>query len=51
MIIDMTKNPISGTYEYRPEPKFRLKDLLTPGIFDILAVTAFVSYLLASWTF
>ena len=46
MIIDMTRNPLSGTYEYVPEPRFRLRDLLTPGIFDILVVTGFVAFAL-----
>lgn len=51
MDILMTKNPISGTYEYKPEPKFRLRDLLTPGIFDLLAVAGFVGWLLGSYFF
>ena len=51
MTINMTRNPISGTYEYQPEPRFRLKDLLTPGIFDILVVTAFLGYMLGSFFF
>lgn len=48
MTIEMTKNPISGTYEYVPEPRFRLRDLLTPGVFDLLAVSAFMGWVLAS---
>ena len=51
MTINMTRNPVTGTYEYKPEPKFRLKDLLTPGIFDILVVTAFLGYMLGSFFF
>lgn len=51
MTIDMVKNPLSGTYEYRPEPRFRLRDLLTPGVFDLLVVTGFVAFVLTRFFF
>lgn len=48
MTIDMVKNPISGTYEYQPEPRFRLKHLFAPGVIDLLAMAAFAGWFLAN---
>ena len=51
MTINMTRNPISGTYEYQPEPRFTWKHLIAPGVFDLLVIAAVAGYMLAKFFF